>query len=273
MTIASEEGGWPPGFPPEPERALLSLDFDGTLARIVEDPGAAQPLPGVPALLARLAERLGTVAVVSGRPVAFLSEALGAAAGVRLFGLYGAETVGPAGELVEWPGLAALRPTLDRVAGLAERTRPAGAVVEEKGLALTLHWRRAERLADAARWAAAVVGDAAECGLVAHPGRRSVELRPAGAPDKGTVVAGLAGTSSAAAHCGDDEGDLPAFRVLASLRARGVPVLAVAVGSDEAPPALLGAADVVLEGPEELVRSLHLLAGRLEERRKGRGEG
>ncbi len=50
-------------------------------------------------------------------------------------------------------------------------------------------------------------------------------------------------------------------------------MLAVAVGSDEAPPALLGAADVVLEGPEELVRSLHLLAGRLEERRKGRGEG
>jgi len=266
VTIASEQGGWPPEFPPEPARALLSLDFDGTLAPIVDDPAAARPLPGVPALLARLARRLGTVAVVSGRPVAFLGEVLGGATGVRLFGLYGAEALGPGGGLVEWPGLAGVRPALHRIARRAEGTRPTGAVVEEKGLALTLHWRRAERLGDAARWAGAVAADAARCGLVAHPGRKSVELRPAGAPDKGTVVAELAGSSSAAAHCGDDEGDLAAFRALASLRATGLPVLAVAIGSDEAPPALLSSADVVLEGPEELVRALRLLAERLEER-------
>ena len=52
----------------EPDRSALFLDFDGTLAAIVEDPTAARPLPGVPALLAALAPRFALVAVISGRP-------------------------------------------------------------------------------------------------------------------------------------------------------------------------------------------------------------
>src|SRR4051812_8239399 len=61
-----------------PARTALLCDFDGTLAPIVDDPAAAGPLPGAVEVLARLSERLGLVAVVSGRPVSFLTAQLSA---------------------------------------------------------------------------------------------------------------------------------------------------------------------------------------------------
>ncbi|MFQ6198729.1 trehalose-phosphatase, partial [Streptomyces sp. NPDC000405] len=51
-----------------PERAVVALDFDGTLAPIVPDPERARAHPGAVPALARLAPRLGSVAVVTGRP-------------------------------------------------------------------------------------------------------------------------------------------------------------------------------------------------------------
>ena len=54
--------------------AALFLDFDGTLAPIVDDPAAARVHPVAHAALVRLVPLLGTVAVVSGRPAEFLVE-------------------------------------------------------------------------------------------------------------------------------------------------------------------------------------------------------
>ena len=34
-----------------PDATVLAFDFDGTLAAVVDDPAAAVPIPGVPALL------------------------------------------------------------------------------------------------------------------------------------------------------------------------------------------------------------------------------
>ena len=70
---------------------LCAFDFDGTLAPIVEDPDSAAPLDGVPATLERLAARFGEVAVVSGRPLAFLERWFPEPSGVTLVGLYGLE--------------------------------------------------------------------------------------------------------------------------------------------------------------------------------------
>jgi trehalose 6-phosphate phosphatase len=64
------------------------VDFDGTLAPIVDIPEEARPLPGAAAVLGRLADRYARVAVISGRPVAFLVEHLGSLAGTaELVGL------------------------------------------------------------------------------------------------------------------------------------------------------------------------------------------
>ena len=58
---------------------------------------------------------------------------------------------------------------------------------------------------------------------------------------------------------GDDVGDLPAFAALDDLR-RGVATVAVAVLGAETPVAVRGPADVVLDGPAQVVEVLPALA-------------
>ena len=69
--------------------AGVFTDFDGTLAPIVRHPAVAKWARDVAELLDGLAQRYGVVAVVSGRPVAFLAALLPAS--VVLSGLYGLE--------------------------------------------------------------------------------------------------------------------------------------------------------------------------------------
>jgi trehalose 6-phosphate phosphatase len=72
--------------------AAMCLDFDGTLAPIVDDPNKARPLPGTVELLGHLAARFAAVALLSGRPADYLAEHA-AAPGVRYLGLYGLEEI------------------------------------------------------------------------------------------------------------------------------------------------------------------------------------
>ncbi len=240
-----------------PAAAAIFCDFDGTLAPIVPDPAEARPLPGSHRLLEALAASYGLMAVVSGRPAAFLSEMLGDPAGVRLVGLYGMEEVGEDGRVVVPEEVAAWRPVVAAVTERASAAAPPGMGVEPKGLAMTLHWRGHPELAE---WAEAFAADERRrTGLAAQPGRMAVELRPPVATDKGTVVARLARGHAAAAFFGDDLGDLAAFEALTALAAEGMVVARVAVADEETPPSVAAAADVVVEGPAGALRLLELL--------------
>jgi len=235
----------------------LFLDFDGTLAPIVDGPADARPLPDVPDLLVALGRRFGLVAVVSGRPVRFLADVLGRPAGVRLAGLYGMEQIGPDGVLAADGPAEPWRPVVAGVTARAAASVPDGAEVEPKGLTVTLHWRRRPSAED---WALRLAArEVAATGLVAQPGRMSVELRPPVDADKGTVVRTLAAGFDAAACFGDDLGDLPAFRALGDLAAAGMSVVRVAVTDAESPPEVAAAADVVVDGPAGAGRLLRLL--------------
>ncbi|MGH9090406.1 MAG: trehalose-phosphatase [Acidimicrobiales bacterium] len=241
-----------------PGRAALFLDFDGTLAPIVPDPVTARPLPGVPGVLAALAARFALVAVVSGRPVAFLAEVLGRPAGVHLAGLYGMEVAGPGAEPRTTEAVAAWRPVVEDATVRAAAAAPAGVEIEAKGLTVTLHWRGRP---EAEPWARRFAGDeAARTGLEAQPGRMALELRPPVAADKGTVVRDLAPGHDAAACFGDDLGDLPAFHALDELAAGGMAVARVAVVDPESPPEVAAAADLLVEGPARAVALLERLA-------------
>ncbi len=235
----------------------MVTDFDGTLAPIVEDPAMARPLPGTAALLTRLARRFGVVAVVSGRPVAFLVEQLitaGAsdgvpgAEGVQLIGLYGLESAAPGGGVVVEPTAVPWRAVVAQVAGRLRADAPAGAEVESKDLAVTVHWRRAP---GAAGWAAErVAAEAERSGLVSHQGRCSLELRPPLSVDKGTVLRRLTGSCTAACYLGDDLGDLPAFAELSDWAAEdGRDGVAVAVIDEETAPEVAALADLTVTGP------------------------
>jgi trehalose 6-phosphate phosphatase len=246
----------------EPDRSALFLDFDGTLAAIVEDPTAARPLPGVPALLVALALRFALVAVISGRPTAFLDEVLGSPPGVTLAGLYGLERA------LSGPAHRAWASVIDEVVAEATATAPEGVYVEPKGLTVTLHWRRAPAQKD---WVVAFAAQQHEArDLVIHEGRHERELRPPLDVDKGTVVRALVAEHDehalplrAAAAFGDDIGDLPAFAALDELRTAGVrPLSAVRVAAvdAESPPTVAAAADLSVPGAAGAVALLRALS-------------
>jgi trehalose 6-phosphate phosphatase len=239
--------------------AALFLDYDGTLAPIVDDPAGARPVPGVPELLVRLGSRLRVVAVVSGRSVAYLEHALGRPAGVHFAGLYGMEEIDVDGRLHRDAAAEQWRGTVGEVTAELLRDAPAGVEVEPKGLSVTVHWRRAPALA-AEEAQKAVAAIAARTGLVAQPGRMAFELRPPVDADKGTVVARLGAGRPVVGCFGDDVGDIPAFEAVLALGRAGARAVTVAVAGTESPPELVAMADVVVPGPDAAVALLEVVA-------------
>jgi trehalose 6-phosphate phosphatase len=248
----------------EPARCALFLDFDGTLSAIVKDPRDAVPLAGVPALVADLARSFALVAVISGRPTAFLADVFGASPGVTLAGLYGLERAlqGPAHD--RWAAV------IDEVVSEATATAPEGVYVEPKGLTVTLHWRRAPEHKD---WVLDFVErQHVSRDLLVVQGRHERELRPPLDVDKGTVVRALVAEHDAreeplraAAAFGDDVGDLPAFAALSALRAAApddapLTVVRVAAVDTESPAAVADAADLTVPGATGAVALLQDLA-------------
>lgn len=238
----------------DPTRTAVLLDFDGTLAPIVEDPAAATPLLGTPEVLRSLSGAFGLVAVVSGRPVSYLQAHL--PLGPELIGLYGLERA--SGDQVEThPEAAPWRRVIDDVAAAASAELPEGVGVEHKGLSLTLHMRPRPELAPLVdAWAAAA---AARSGLHVRRARMSAELHPPVDADKGTVVDGLLAGRSTACFVGDDVGDLPAFDALDRFTAAGGVAFRVVVESAETDPALLARADAVVAGPVAVLALLSAL--------------
>jgi trehalose 6-phosphate phosphatase len=245
----------------DPASTAVLTDFDGTLSPIVNDPYEARPLEGVGEVMASLATRFGEVAVISGRSVAFLEQHLSIPAPsnarhrVRLVGLYGLEQSWGDGRVVVEPAAERWRQVVDYTVARLRADAPDGVLVEPKGLAVTIHWRRAP---DEAGWVSgAVAGEVERSGLTSHPGRMSVELRPPLDVDKGSVVRGLAASSAAVCYLGDDLGDLPAFDALHEMATGGgIDATAIAVVDNESDARVAAAADVVLAGP---ARALEVL--------------
>jgi trehalose 6-phosphate phosphatase len=122
---------------------LVGLDFDGTLAPIVPHPDDAALPEATREVLAALARRADTrVALVSGRSLADLRQRVDVA-DAHYAGNHGMEIDGPGVERLH-PGAAAARTVLTEVARdlsghLADVD---GVVVEDKGLTLSMHYRR-----------------------------------------------------------------------------------------------------------------------------------
>jgi trehalose 6-phosphate phosphatase len=249
----------------DPAHALLGLDFDGTLSPIVPDPRDARAHPGAVPALRALAGRLGTVAIITGRPAASAVEHGGLAdvPGLVVFGHYGFErwSGGQVTAQPTPPGVAAAREQLPRT--LAAVGAPAGTWTEDKGHAVAVHTRRTGDPEGTLRLLRPALEElAAAEGLLAQPGRMVIELRPAGM-DKGAALKTLftERLAHSVAFCGDDVGDLPAFGAISELRGRGVPGLAVCSGSAEVTE-LAAASDLVLDGPDGVVAWLAWLAAR-----------
>jgi len=247
----------------DPGGALVALDFDGTLAPIVPDPMDARAHPGAPAALRRLSGRIGTLAVITGRPAAVAVElgGLGDVPGIVVLGHYGVERweSGVLSAPATPPGLAKARAELPTV--LAAAGAHPGTWIEDKGRSLAVHTRRADDPDGALALIRAPLTALAErTGLVEEPGRMVIELRPPGM-DKGAALTNLVAErrSRAVLFCGDDLGDLAAFRTVRELRSAGIAGVTVCSGSAEVT-ALAEAADLVVDGPDGVVALLGAIA-------------
>ena len=164
----------------------LFLDFDGALIELAETPDSVVVPPGVRVLLSSCAEAFGgAVAVVSGRSLAALDALLDP---LRLpaAGLHGLERRMPDGTVER-----SARRTAD-LAGLRARClslvqEDPRLLVEDKGVALALHFRRAPEREEELRELMAGAAARYEGHHLLH-GKMMLEVRPAHA-DKGKAIA------------------------------------------------------------------------------------
>ncbi len=206
---------------------LVVLDFDGTLAPIVDHPDLAQPAPGALDALDAVAAR-APIAVISGRPIAEVRR--------RLVDLRATYAGGHGAELVLADGAPAPLIDPDRVAPALDHAEvdvraivdaAPGWLVERKQTSLAVHHRLADEdsvLELGPRVQALLERRCDEPpGFQVLAGKAVIELRPVGA-DKGAALARIADTfpHHLPLVVGDDLTDEDAFEMASSRGGRSV---------------------------------------------------
>lgn len=250
-----------------PASSGLILDFDGVLAPIVADPTTSSMPDSVAAILARLAGKLGLLAVMSGRPAGFLADRV-RVPGVPLLGSYGIEQIRD--------GVLRIDPDAEGWLGSVHEASQAlsaslagspGIRIEEKSVSVAVHWRQAPDHETAASEVRRITERiAAETGLRLEPGKLVEELRPPIDVDKGSAIPVLIAAEklTVIAYAGDDLGDIPALRAVHKAEEKPeASVLGYALVVDHGPetsPRLLELADQTFDGTEEFAAWLADLA-------------
>lgn len=162
------------------------LDFDGTLVDIAQSPVAVRANGRLRKIIESLrASSGGAVALITGRAVADIDRIF---PGIRLAvaGQHGIERRTVQGRTIRHP-FSARRLDPARRALAAAAARHAGLWLEDKGLSVALHYRRAPQLASYAHRLARTAARSLGASHGVRRGKRVVEIGPAGR-DKGTAI-------------------------------------------------------------------------------------
>jgi trehalose-phosphatase len=196
---------------------LLGLDFDGTLAPIVEDPAEARLDPRLVPMLLTLSTRPNVLTVImSGRERADVETRVGLPALVYA-GNHGLDIQGNSINFLE-PNAVASQTVLDAMAAvMAVRLREIqGAIVEHKGLTLSVHYRMVDEAAhEEVRHHVHNVLASTDHPFVLTTGKRVFEIRPRTYWNKGTAMTLIRKQlcpNSEVLYLGDDLTDEDAFR-------------------------------------------------------------
>jgi len=238
---------------------LLALDFDGTLAPIVQHPPDAALLPKAKVALTSLAPRVPT-AIISGRTLAELVHHFAGIDGLHLIGEHGRVWQQPNGTVTTAQNTTA---HTQKIASVVEQlqhllaTQP-GWRIERKPAGVAVHHRNvtASDMAEMRTMVLKLFADAS------HPqapfrvlqGHKVDELVPDGV-SKGTALATLCATlpDLTPVALGDDVTDEDAFRVARQCGGMGILVSATSHSSD---------ASHRLAEPADVATFLTLLAAR-----------
>ncbi|WP_164471792.1 trehalose-phosphatase [Halosimplex salinum] len=244
-----------------PPGLVCCLDFDGTLAPIVDDPDAAELPPAVRDRVAGLADCPSVdVAVVSGRELSDLRDRVGLD-GVAYAGNHGLELRGGGEETVN-PVARRSRAAIDRICDRLSDclAHVPGVEIENKGLTATVHVRNVpdERVPEVERTVRVAVEESPSTSgaqFELRDGKAIREVRPAVDWDKGRAVELLSEEAPddwLPLYVGDDLTDEDAFRVLDDQRG-ALDGIGILVGERET------AADYRLENPRDVRELLDLI--------------
>lgn len=163
------------------------LDIDGTLIDLAERPDQIQVDTDLLDLIGRLHRATGgAVALVTGRALSDVEHHLGPLP-LPMAGQHGLERRDAAGRV--WLHAAPMQAKSKIRDALAPiLAQHPGLLLEDKGLTLALHYRRAPQLAAFAHQLMGRLADSVGPGFELQRGKRVVEIKPAGI-DKGTAVA------------------------------------------------------------------------------------
>lgn len=258
----------------DPGSLVLLLDVDGVLAPIVDDPAAAAVSQQLQQLVQRAVDRCALVGIVTGRGLERAREMV-PVRGAWYAALHGTHIVAPDGVEDRCAVTAGARAHVEIAAQLAQTV---GWAYEDKGGTVTIHFRQRGNLGqtvDPAHVRAQLMTVVNPLKVEIHDAKQVLEVKPRGARTKGDAIRILSAAAPdrarVVAFVGDDLTDLDGFRAIDELRAaEPTPATAaeaplryvkVAIGGDEAPPALVEAADVVLAGQDSVEGFLTALLG------------
>lgn len=182
---------------------LIGVDFDGTLAPLVEHPSLATPHESAIEVLGRLAARPGiSVAVISGRALADLADRRGELPGAILVGEHGNDFGEP---VPSSPPLEEAKRLVDTlVAGTP------GSASEVKPRSVTFHYRNVEPGAEVDALALLRSWAEGRPQMSVLEGKEVIEVTVAGR-NKGDAITELAGEQTRILYIGDDTTDETVF--------------------------------------------------------------
>ncbi|OIQ92990.1 trehalose-6-phosphate phosphatase [mine drainage metagenome] len=202
------------------------LDVDGTLIEFANTPDAVHVDEALLGLVSRLHQQCGgALALVSGRALLDLEWRLGSLR-LPIAGQHGLERRDAAGALhVHGAPTAAIAAIRLRLQAVLER-HPA-LLLEDKGMALAVHYRQAPALAGAVHRLLRRLIEATDEPLQLQTGKRVVEIKPQGF-DKGTAIEEYLAEppfkGRRPVFIGDDATDEHGFAVVNRLRGLSVKV-------------------------------------------------
>src|SRR5688572_2018687 len=195
------------------------LDIDGTLVDFADAPGAVTLDPALPDLVEALYQSSGgAIALITGRSIAD-ADRLFPARRLAIAGQHGHERRSADGRMARHHVLpCALDPARRTLSAAVERH--SGLFLEDKGLSLALHYRRAPHLASVAHRLMRSVHESLGDRYCVHDGKSVVELTPAGR-DKGLAIRAFMREApfrgKPPVFIGDDVTDEDGFAVINSL--------------------------------------------------------
>lgn len=227
----------------------LFLDFDGTLAPIVEEPDQAKPLEGIADILEDLQCKTLLTAAISGRGLKDLQSRLHSEH-LYYAGSHGFEIAGPDGYEYEIREAQDVLPILDKVEQQlnAQFGQTEGVFIERKKYAIACHYRQAGPSAEQELKSACTELAENHKELKLSAGKKIFELKPRLDWDKGRALEHLIHlldldkTNVYPIYLGDDLTDEDAFGVISSY---GLPIY---VGESQR----LTNADYQLKSPQEV---------------------